>query len=159
MASVSSGSYQHTQRAPLCLLLYVVAAQFVVTAWLTRAVYFLPILFAVLSVVMLGIAMSFHYLRVSLEADRVKIGFGPLPLFTKTVRYEDIVSAEVSRTTILDGWGIHYSLSGAWVWNLWGFECVRLQLVKGGLCIGTNDAAQLAAALQQHIQNRPAKDS
>jgi len=49
-------------------------------------------------------------------------------LFRRTIRYDDIISAEIGRTTILDGWGIHMSLRGGWVWNLWGRDCVVLQL-------------------------------
>jgi hypothetical protein len=48
------------------------------------------------------------------------IRFGPIPLFRRTVRYADIQKVEVGRTLILDGWGIHFSIRGGWVWNLWG---------------------------------------
>ena len=44
---------------------------------------------------------------------------------------------------ILDGWGIHMSIRGGWVWNLWGRDCVVVHLKKGVLRIGTDDAANL----------------
>lgn len=148
-------TYSHTQRAPLCVLLYFVSAQLLLSAWLTREVVFLPVMFVVLAALMLPLSMCFHYLRVTCEADHVRIGFGPLPFFQRKVYYKDIQSAKVSRTTILDGWGIHYSLSKAWVWNLWGFECVRVQTNSGDICIGTDDAPQLVAALQERIEKAP----
>ncbi len=40
---------------------------------------------------------------------------GPIPLFRRSVKYEDIISVEIGRTTILDGYGIHKSLRGGWV--------------------------------------------
>jgi hypothetical protein len=36
----------------------------------------------------------------------------------------DIGSVEIGRTLHLDGWGIHMSVRGGWVWNLWGRDCV-----------------------------------
>jgi hypothetical protein len=49
---------------------------------------------------------------------------------------------------ILDGWGIHMSIRGGWVWNLWGRDCVVVHLKKGTLRIGTDDAANLEVFLQ-----------
>jgi len=77
-----------------------------------------------------------------------------IPLFRRTIRYDDIISAEIGRTTILDGWSIHMSLRGGWVWNLWGRDCVVLQLRKGILGVGTDDAENLADFLNQKIGNR-----
>ena len=69
------------------------------------------------------------------------IRFGPVPLFRRTVRYTDIEKVEVGRTLILEGWGIHYSIRGGWVWNLWGRDCVVVHFKNGGvLRIATDDA-------------------
>jgi len=46
------------------------------------------------------------------------------------------------------------SLRGGWVWNLWGRDCVVLQLRKGILGVGTDDAENLADFLNQKIGNR-----
>ena len=65
---------------------------------------------------------------------------------------DDIEKVEVGRTMILDGWGIHYSVRGGWVWNLWGRDCVALRLKNGGvLRIGTDDASNLAGFLEGKI--------
>lgn len=71
-----------------------------------------------------------------------------MPLFRRNVRYADIESVEVGRTLFLDGWGIHYSIRGGWVWNLWGRACVVVHFRNGKtLRIGTDDAENLAAFL------------
>jgi hypothetical protein len=72
-------------------------------------------------------------------------------LFRRTVRYADIESVEVGRTLILEGWGIHYSIRGGWVWNLWGRDCVVVHLKKGMLRIGTDDAENLAGFLRSKV--------
>lgn len=72
-------------------------------------------------------------------------------MFGMTVRYSEIVKVEVGRTLILDGWGIHMSIRGGWVWNLWGRDCVVVHLKKGPLRIGTDDAANLAVFLQGKV--------
>ena len=83
------------------------------------------------------------------------IRFGPVPLFRRTVRYADIEKVEVGRTLILDGWGIHYSIRGGWVWNLWGRDCVVVHLKNGGvLRIGTDDAENLACFLEGKISQQ-----
>jgi hypothetical protein len=83
------------------------------------------------------------------------IRFGPVPLFHRTVRYADIGSVEVGRTLLLDGWGIHYSVRGGWVWNLWGRTCVVVHFKDGGtLRIGTDDADDLVAYLRSRIGER-----
>src|SRR5690606_19433444 len=91
----------------------------------------------------------FHSLTVEDCDDRLLIRFGPLPLFRRTLSYSEIGSVETGRTTILDGWGIHRSLRGGWVWNLWGRDCGVVHLANGGvLRIGTDDAENLTGFLQ-----------
>lgn len=96
-------------------------------------------------------AASFHHLTVEDQGDRLSVSFGPIPLFHRSVRYEEIICAEIGRTTILDGRGIHMSLRGGWVWNLWGRDCVVLQLRKGILRVGTADAENLAKFIESRI--------
>ncbi len=92
-------------------------------------------------------------MTVADAGDRLTIRFGPLPLFRRSVRYDLIDSVEVGKTTFLDGWGIHMSLRGGWVWNLWGWDCVVLQLRKGTLRVGTDDAENLARFVESKIGN------
>ena len=68
-----------------------------------------------------------------------------------TILYRDIEKVEIGRTTILDGWGIHLSLRGGWVWNIWGRDCVVIHRRKGITRIGTDDAENLARFLKRKI--------
>jgi hypothetical protein len=63
---------------------------------------------------------TFHHLTVEDQGDVVAIRFGPVSLFRRRVNYADVEEVEVGRTRFLDGWDIHYSIQGGWVWNLWG---------------------------------------
>ena len=79
--------------------------------------------------------------------------YGPLPLFRKRIRYADITAVEKSRSNVIDGWGIHYIPGRGWTYNLWGFDCVKLQLDKKVVRVGSNDAENLAAFLKQRTGN------
>ncbi len=146
-----TGDYHHTQRAPLCLLIYTMTVIFLVVGLVLSEEPLVQWLFPAAGLVMLVLAASFHHLTVQDEVDRVSVSFGPLPLFRREIRYDDIVSVEPGRTTILDGWGIHMSLRGGWVWNIWGRDCVVLHLRKGILRVGTDDTENLAAFLSARV--------
>lgn len=153
----SESSYKHVQHAPLCLLVYSLAVVFLVPGLVLKSEPPIPWLFPPIGLFMLVLAASFHHLTVEDQGDRLSVSFGPVALFRRSIQYDDIISAEIGRTTILDGWGIHMSLRGGWVWNLWGRDCVVLQMRKGILRVGTDDAANLAAFLHQIIgtQHKP----
>lgn len=144
--------YSHTQQAPLCLLIYAIALVFASVGFILNDMPQIPWLFPAIGIVLLVIASSFHHLTVEDQGDALAIRFGPLPLFRRMVRYADIASAEVGRTTLLDGWGIHSSLRGGWVWNIWGRDCVGVHFKNGGtLWVGTDDAENLAEFLSGKV--------
>ena len=62
-----------------------------------------------------------------------------------------LLDAVHSLLMILDGWGIHLSIRGGWVWNLWGRDCVVVHLTKGVLRIGTDDAENFARFLEGKV--------
>lgn len=139
-----NGKYRHIQRSPLCLLLYSAAIMFLVLGWGLRNEPVIQWIFSPVGLLMLVVAGSFHYLIVKDDGDRLAISFGPIPLFRRSIKYQNIEGVEIGRTTILDGWGIHMSIKSGWVWSIWGRSCVVLRLRKGILRIGTDDAEQLA---------------
>jgi hypothetical protein len=146
--------YSHTQKAPLCLILDGSALACFVLAWLVGTA---PANFIAVGVGLLIALLSpaFHYLTVEDRGDRLAIRFGPIPLFRRAVQYADIEQVEVGRTLVLDGWGIHYSIRGGWVWNLWGRDCVVVRLKNGGVMrIGTDDAENPARFLKGKIAPR-----
>lgn len=145
--------YLHTQKAPLCLILYGAALLCFVLAWMVGETPGIYIAVGVGLLIAL-LAPAFHHLTVVDQGDVLAIRFGPIPLFRRTVRYADIEKVEVGQTLFLDGWGIHMSIRGGWVWNLWGRDCVVVHLKKGVLRIGTDDAEELAGFLEGNIIER-----
>jgi hypothetical protein len=148
-------TYRHTQRAPLCWILYAVGLSFFVTAWQAHDAPPIRYLFPLVGLLVFILAASFHHLTVADEGDGLAIQFGPIPLFRRTVHYEDIVAYQIGKTTLLDGWGIHKSFRGGWVWNLWGWDCVELTLRTNTLRIGTDDAENLARFLATKVNSPP----
>lgn len=141
----------HTQKARLCLILYGSALLCFVLGWMVGHTPGIYIAFGV-SLLIALLAPAFHHLTVADLGERLVIRFGPVPLFGRTVEYAAIEKVEVGRTLILDGWGIHYSIRGGWVWNLWGRDCVVVHLKNGGvLRIGTDDADNLGRFLEGKI--------
>lgn len=142
-------SYRHTQTAPLGLIL--LGSGFVCFAlgWVVEEpgnLVALPV-----GAVLAFVGLCFHHLTVADEGEALAIRFGPLPLFRRRVRYADMTKVETGRTLLLDGWGIHYSVRGGWVWNLWGRDCVVVHLRHSVLRIGSDDAPGLARFLQDRI--------
>ncbi len=150
----NSSNYEHTQRSPLCLLIYAVAVIEGATTWPLRNEPLLSWLFPLVSALLFVLAGSFHFLRVRDEVDQLVVAFGPLPLFRRTLRYDQITHFEPGRTTLLDGWGIHLSLRGGWVWNIWGRDCVVIRLGKRTLRLGTDDVAGLLALLESRTSHQ-----
>jgi hypothetical protein len=146
-----NSTYRHTQRAPLCLIVYATAVMFLVLGWVLRNEPYIQWVFPPVGLLMLVLAASFHHLTVEDEGDRLSVSFGPIPLFRRSIKYENIVSVDSGRTLILDGWGIHMSLRGGWAWNLWGRNCVVLRLRKGILRVGTDDAVNLVEFLNARL--------
>lgn len=144
-------TYDHTQKGPWGLVMYAVAAVFLTVSWYVQDVPALAITFSATGLLMFFLGASMHHLTVADEGNQLAIRFGPLPLFRKRIWYDDIRVVEKGRTTFLDGWGIHLSLRGGWVWNIWGYECVNLRLNRGIIRIGTDDADNLVQFLKGRI--------
>jgi hypothetical protein len=146
--AMTTPGYSHKRTAPHCLILYGVGITPVTVAVLLGDDLGIVIGGSV-SLVLVLLASCFHYLAVEDRGDVLAIRFGPVPLFRRTVGYADIGSVEVGRT-LLEGWGIHLSIRGGWVWSLWGRDCVVVRLKDGGtLRIGTDDAENLACFLKR----------
>jgi len=151
VSSTSAATYWHRQRAPTCLLLYPLAAGMLLMAWYLPEPEFARFALGAGGLVVLLAAASFHHLTVADQVDALSIAFGPLPLFRRRVRYENVSHVEVGRTSLVEGWGIHLSPRGGWVWNLWGRDCVVLHLQRGTLRVGTDDAENLAQFLSERL--------
>ncbi len=142
--------YRHVQRAPLCWLLYALAFTFFAVSS-QPAPPAIEWIFLGTGGLMVVLAASFHYLEVVDEGQRLRVRFGPLHLFQRTIEYSSISRVEIGRTSWLDGWGIHLSIRGGWVWNLWGRDCVVIHRRRGRFTVGTDQPVELAEFLTSRI--------
>ena len=94
---------------------------------------------------------AFHHLTVRDEDDCLAIRFGPLPLLGKRIPYADITSAEPDRTSLIDGWGVHWVPGRGTTYNIWGYGCVKLQVGGRTIRVGSDDVENVLAFLQGKI--------
>jgi hypothetical protein len=87
-------------------------------------------------------------LTVRIEGSELRVRFGPgWP--RKTVPLAEIAAVEVTRTTFMEGWGIHRTRRG-WLYNVSGFDAVLLQLTNGrSMMIGSDEPRRLKAAIER----------
>jgi len=144
--------YDHTQRAPMHWILWAVVVLVAGIAWLTRGEPGTLVPLGIVECLCVIAALAFKWLRVCDAGEALLIAFGPLPLARKRIRYSDVAGVEMARSTLVDGWGIHYVIGRGWIWNLWGRDCARLTLRNGRhFRIGTDDPAGLVAFLESRI--------
>jgi transposase len=100
-AVTEAPGYVHTQRAPLCLIVYGTAIARLVGAWRAHSERPIALVLVGSGLAMALLTAAFHLTIVD-EGDRLAIRFGPLPLFRRTVRYADIVKVEIDRRSVYD---------------------------------------------------------
>ena len=144
------GSYKHTQRGTVILIILLgVAALFIILGiTLLKSFWFsAPIL--------LACAWLFHSLTIEITDRELRWGFGP-GLIRNCVPLTEIASAGPVRTGL--SWGIHWSPRTGWLYNVSGFDAVAVTLRSGKrFTLGTDEPQVLAARLSEVIQqNKPA---
>jgi len=139
--------YSHTQRGFFHLLLLGFAGLLVFLGTSVFAEEAAGVGITVVGGLMALVAFSFMHLTVRDGGDVLLVRFGPLPLLRQRIRYDAIRSVAVSRSSVIDGWGVHWLPGRGWIWNLWGFGCVALDVDGKRLRIGTDDPEGLAAFL------------
>lgn len=94
--------------------------------------------------------LLFSSLSITVSNERLQWHFGP-GLIRKSVETKEIASAELIRTRMIDGWGIHYTRHG-WLYNVSGYDAVAIKLKDGKqFALGSNDPVGLWEAIQQRI--------
>jgi hypothetical protein len=143
--------YRHTQRAPLHLFLAAIALVLFYAGWRSaeEAPTWVWLMLFAMGFAFLFLAVSFTYLTVEDEGEFLAVRFGPLPFFGRRVPYTDITAVRRCRSSLIDGWGIHYTPRRGWIYNLWGFDCVELTLKDGTFRIGSDDANGLETFLRK----------
>jgi hypothetical protein len=144
--------YSHTQRAPLGLILYSVGIVILAAAWFVNDAPTVPFILVVAGILTILAGLMFGHLTVRDEGAHLAMRYGPLPVFQGRIPYDQMTSAEPDRTNVLDGWGIHYVPWRGWTYNLWGFGCVKVNLGKRVIRVGTDEPEQLTVFLQSQIE-------
>lgn len=145
--------YEHIQRSPVHILLYLLSVFTFVAAWLMRSDAMPSILAVIVAAILFVLALSFQTLTVSdHEGEHLVIRYGPLNLFGTRIFYSDITAVEQGTTSLIDGWGIHFIPFRGWTWNLWGFECAKISRGKAVTRVGTDDSKNLVDFLQGKIE-------
>ncbi len=133
------------------IVLLLLAAGAACLAWFARANLVDVAVLTAAAVMLVTFAFSFKYLLVRDETDHLAMRYGPLPLFRGRIPYFRITAVEEGRSSLIDGWGIHYAPGRGWTYNLWGFGCVKVSMSKKVVRIGTDDVAGMAAFLKTKI--------
>ena len=93
------------------------------------------------------IAALFSSLTVRVTDTYVAWWFG-LPLIGRRVRLDEIASAVPTKTSLLEGWGIHLTYWHGWVWNVSGFNAVEITLQSGTrFAVGTPEPKAVVDAI------------
>jgi hypothetical protein len=143
--------YEHTQKAPLGSLLLGNAGVLLVASWFARGQPPVVAIFVAVAAVLAVAALLCGSLTVRDGGDRLVVRYGPLPLLGTRIRYADITAVQPDRTSLLDGWGIHYVPGRGTTYNLWGFGCAKLSLGKKTVRVGSDDVDGLVAFLRGKI--------
>ena len=140
--------YEHTQRGTTILVTFLAGALL-----LLAMASILParqgLLFTIIGVLgICGFLFSSLTVRVTERTLRWEFGFG---LLRKEVPLAEIEGTEVTRTTFLQGWGIHYTDRG-WLYNVSGFQAVVVSLKSGKtFLLGTDEPERLQAAIRHAL--------
>ena len=152
-----ANGYDHRQGSPLGVLFLLLGGG--LTAAALRPApnpEWLPVILFSAGGIFVISALCFWFLRIRIDREELRISFGPLPIFRKTHPLAEIAHVEAGRTTLLEGWGIHYVPGRGWTWNLWGFDCVVLTFTSPEgrpktLRLGTNEPEKLCRAIESAI--------
>jgi hypothetical protein len=94
------------------------------------------------------IGWTWGALTVRIQGEDLQVRFG-LGWPRKTVPLTEIAAVEVTRTTFLEGWGLHRTRRG-WLYNVSGFDAVLLRLTNGrSMMVGTDEPRRLKAAIER----------
>ena len=108
-------------------------------------------LFLSVALLMTFMTFCFRSLTTTVSETSRRVHFGPIPLLEKKVLLEEIVSVRPEKSSLLDGWGVHWTPGKGWIYNMWGFDCLAINLGTRHFRVGTNDPDQLCEVLERAI--------
>jgi len=105
--------------------------------------------FAVVCLLLILIVVDFASLTIRVEADGVHWSFG-FGWPSGELRLDQIQTVAITRTNMLEGWGLHYTIWHGWLWNVWGFQAVQITYSGGRrVTLGTDDPQGLRDAIER----------
>jgi hypothetical protein len=136
-------AYEHRQWAPwsIVIVLVLIAA----ISYARHGGEALVALLVFVGIIVVGFA------RLTTQVDRN----GVLWSFTfgvpgGHVNFADLDHAEITRTNMFEGWGIHWTVWHGWLWNVSGFRAVELFYRNGRrVTLGTDDPQGLFDAIER----------
>lgn len=148
---IAEPQYEHTQKGWTYVALYTGALAALVGAWFSPDDRPEIIILCVGACTMGLLGLCFKTLTVRDEGEHLAVRYGPLRVFRTCIPYAAMTAVETARSSVIDGWGIHWMPGKGWIYNLWGFDCVRITLGRKKVRIGTDDPRGLAEFLKTKI--------
>ena len=143
--------YEHTQAGWLMRIAFIAAAVLFLVMTLLPEMSRTPTPVGVLvagAAVTTLLGWTWGSLTVRIEGGELQVRFG-LGWPRKTVRLADIAGVEITRTTFMEGWGVHRTRRG-WLYNVSGFDAVLLRLTNGKtVMLGTDEPRRLRTAIER----------
>ena len=143
--------YKHTQNAHALMALLVAAVVLPVGLVVLRAdaeVVVGRVIGVVVLLVVFACAVMFGRMTIAVEGGQLVWHFA-FGLLRKAIPLADINGAEPTRTSVLDGWGIHLTPRG-WLYNVTGREAVWVKVRSGrDFLLGTDRPSDLAQAIEK----------
>jgi hypothetical protein len=145
-------SYEHTQSSPFRWIFLALSAVCICAAWIVSKNIVATLSYVCVAFVFTFAALCFGSLTVRDEGASLSVRFGPLPVFGTRVSYDTVVTVEAVRSHPLEGLGIHWIPGRGWIYNVWGLDCVQMQMNDKVVRIGTDDRNGLLRLLKTKIR-------
>ncbi|MFB3925603.1 MAG: hypothetical protein ACE14T_06075 [Syntrophales bacterium] len=151
--------YDHTQKSPLFWIIPGLGIAIVTVSLFTSLEegHFFAASGIALAIVLS--ALCFGCLTVRDEGKFLAIRFGPIPVFRTRIPFSEITEVDVAYSDLVDGWGIHWVPGRGVIYNVWGFNCVRIVLGKKTIRVGTDDVEGLIRFLKTRVGHRENPES
>jgi hypothetical protein len=142
-------AYERTQHAVWMWIIPLAIIALILAAWSTdpRLAMALPAAVVIVPVLLLG--ATFTRLTIRVDADAVRWHFGwSFP--SGSIAMGEIARAQITRTNLFEGWGVHWTIWHGWLWNAGGFAAVEIVKTSGGgVTLGTDDPQGLFEAIER----------
>lgn len=147
--------YAHTQRSPLKWFFFALTALLLGAAWAVREQPVVGMAISAGALIAGLCGLAFSKMTIKVTDNELMARSGPFPLIATMVRMEDIMEVRPARTSILDGWGLHYFPGRGWTYNVWGRDCIEVITPHRRLRLGTDDSERLCKTLWEHTKSTP----